>query len=89
VLVLDWARVSCAQDLDGPEHTFQDPLLEYLTVSGKFAGKVRGRAANPTALAERVLNLQFLRIHEKHPQGPGDGVSEAWVLVGFDTAREH
>jgi hypothetical protein len=81
-----------AQDveLDGPQHVFQDTLLDNMVGKWNVTGKVAGHNAEQTVQAEWVLNHQFLRIHEKQDSAPepGDGPYEAIVMVGYDNASE-
>jgi hypothetical protein len=78
-------------ELDGPQHTFRDPLLDNLVGTWKLTGKVMGRNASHTVQAEWVLNHQFLRIHETDntpPAKDGQIPYEAMVMVGYDNSSE-
>jgi hypothetical protein len=79
-----------AQDLDGPRHMFNDPLLDNMVGSWTLSGTILGRPAKHSLDAEWVLNHQFLRIHEKDLAGPADisPAYEAIVMVGYDNTSE-
>jgi hypothetical protein len=78
------------QDLDGPNHVFNDPLLDNMTGIWNLTGKVTGRNAEHVVEAEWVLNHQFLRIHEKdrNPVANGAVPYEAIIMVGYDNVSE-
>jgi len=85
--------VVAAQDeleLDGPKHTFQDPLVEMMAGSWKLSGKLLNRSAEHSIEAEWVLNHQFLRIHERDETPAKDDTVpyEAIIMIGYDNASE-
>lgn len=76
--------------LDGPNHTFNDELLNQLAGKWKLTGTIARQRAEHVVDAEWVLNHQFLRIHEKAP-GAGEGGRipyEATAFVGYDYTSE-
>ncbi len=97
VLLIGWVCLAIGTaftqdqpELDGPKHTFQDPLLEMLLGNWKLTGKVMNRSAEHTIQAEWVLNHQFLRIHEKDetPAKDGNVPYEAIIMVGYDNTSD-
>ena len=76
--------------LDGPQHIFQDELLDKLVGSWNLSGQIMHHDANHSVDADWVLNHQFLRIHEKAASSikPGDVPYEATVMIGYDNASE-
>ena len=88
-LAVMWG-VAHGQDLDGPKHTFNDPLLDNMVGTWTLTGKVAGREARHSVTAEWVLNHQFLRIHEKDELPPTNVPPgyEAMVMVGYDNTSD-
>jgi hypothetical protein len=82
--------MAVSQDLDGPKHVFTDALLDNMSGTWNLTGKVMGRNAEHTVEAERVLNHQFLRIHEedRNPAANGAVPYEAIIMVGYDNTSE-
>jgi Protein of unknown function (DUF1579) len=75
---------------DGPQHTFQDDLLDKMTGQWKLTGTIRGHSAEHVVDAQWTLNHQFLQVHEKDtaaPKGPGPSY-ETNVMIGYDNASE-
>ena len=76
-----------AQNVPGPQPPpapVQSDLLDQLAGVWAITGTVRGQPVREVADAEWVLNHQFLRIHRKQLDGPGESV----VHVGFDTVLQ-
>jgi len=84
-----WA-VAQGQELDGPKHIFDDPLLNNMLGSWTLSGNIANRPARHSVQAEWVLNHQFLRIHEKDDAPSTNGLPgyEALVMVGYDNMSE-
>jgi hypothetical protein len=88
------AVIACAtayaQDLDGPQHTFNDALLDNMVGSWALSGTIAHRPAHHIINAEWVLNHQFLRIYEKDdsPSGAPASSYEAMVMVGYDNTSD-
>ncbi len=78
------------QELDGPKHTFNDPLLDNMVGRWVLTGEVAGHSARHLVEAEWVPNHQFLRIHEKDDASPMASVPsyEAIIMVGYDNTSE-
>src|SRR5215831_903479 len=87
---VSWASSGAQEALDGPNHVFQDALLENLSGQWQMTGKIQGRDVTHTIAADWVLNHQFLRIHEKDTATTKEGLAgyEAVVMVGYDNASE-
>jgi len=78
-------------ELDGPQHVFQDALLDRMAGAWKLSGKIMGRDASHSVEAEWILNHQFFRIHEKDDSPPAKDTPipyEASVMIGYDNASE-
>jgi Protein of unknown function (DUF1579) len=76
--------------LDGPNHPFDDSLMDKLAGKWKLSGMIAHQKAEHSVEAEWVLNHQFLRIHEK-ALGPGEGGRlpyEVMAFIGYDNASE-
>jgi uncharacterized protein DUF1579 len=84
------AMFAQAPALDGPNHPFQDELLDHMQGSWRLTGTIARSRAEHSAEVDWVLNHQFLRIHEKAagPTAGGRPAYEAMVFVGYDNASE-
>lgn len=72
--------------LDGPQRSFQDPLLEHLTGTWAMVGAVRSRPANYSLHVEWVLNHQFIRLEMRDVADPP--AYQATVYIGYDNTSE-
>lgn len=72
--------------LDGPTHTFQDPLLEKLAGTWTMVGTVRSRPATLSLHVEWTLNHQFLRLEMRDVSDPP--AYQAAVYIGYDNTSE-
>lgn len=75
---------------DGPQHTFQDDLLDKMAGRWKLTGTIRGQNAEHIVDAQWTLNHQFLQVHEKDTSAPKGTAPayEANVMIGYDNASE-
>jgi hypothetical protein len=71
---------------DGPQHTFQDNLLDKLTGPWKLTGTIRGQSVEHKVDAQWTLNHQFLQVHEKDAATPP--AYEANVMIGYDNTSD-
>jgi hypothetical protein len=71
---------------DGPQHTFQDELLNKMAGRWKLTGTIRGKSVEHSVEAQWVLNHQFLQVHEKDVAAPPP--YEANVMIGYDNSSE-
>src|ERR1017187_8086797 len=58
---------------DGPQHTFQDELLDKMAGRWKLTGTIRSQSTEHLVEAQWLLNHQFLQVHEKGAPGTGSG----------------
>jgi hypothetical protein len=65
---------------DGPQHTFQDELLNKMAGRWKLTGMIRGKSVEHSVEAQWVVNHQFLQVHEKDVAAPPP--YEANVMIG-------
>jgi hypothetical protein len=71
---------------DGPQHTFQDELLDKMTGQWKLTGTIRGQTVEHKVEAQWTLNHQFLQVHEKDTATPPG--YEANPMIGYDNTSE-
>lgn len=81
--------------LDGPNHIFQDTLLDRLTGSWRLTGTMLPGTPYEQKLTHDVqvqwtLNHQFLQIHEKATESAAKNTVpyEAIVMIGYDNTSE-
>jgi hypothetical protein len=86
-------------EIDGPNHPFNDNLLDGLVGRWNVTGKIAGQSIRHFCEADWVLNHQFLRVHfidvqSRRPQDQRDNKEhqhapyEAIVFVGYDNMSE-
>jgi hypothetical protein len=80
------ARAQQPPSLDGPQHVFQDPLVEQLSGDWSMVGAVRGRPAADRLHGDWVLNHQFLRLEMRDVAEPP--AYQATVYIGYDNTSE-
>jgi hypothetical protein len=76
---------------DGPQHTFQDDLLDKMAGRWKLTGTIRGHSVEHAVEAQWVLNHQFLQVHEKDTAPPPKGTGPAYevnAMIGYDNTSE-
>jgi hypothetical protein len=73
-----------AQGRGVPQPVFHDDLLEQLQGVWNLTGTMQGQPVRETVFAEWVLNHQFLMVHRKQVDGPG----ESFLYMGYDTVSD-
>jgi hypothetical protein len=71
-----------APPVDGPNVSFQDPLLDRMVGHWTVSGTLLGKPVTQTVDAVWILNHQFFQIHEV------GGGYEAMPMIGYDHMSE-
>ncbi len=75
---------------DGPQHTFQNELLDKMVGRWKLTGMIHRQSVEHAVEAQWTLNHQWLNVHEKDKAAPKDSspAYEANVMIGYDNTSE-